>query len=153
MRLVDKGAKFLGKFNILDLTVLSLALLLIVALFANKIIPNRMLKDIRRMPKEKEVIVRVILDRERNFLARHIKAGDGQEDLENNFRARVLKVETAGPLDSPETVIVTLKLRASEDGAFLIYAGKILRPGEVFSLETKGYFLSGFVYSLEGQAK
>ena len=153
MQLIDKNGKIFGKVNILDFAVLLLVLLVVFIVAINKFFPDRVPGVIRRMPQQKEFIVKVILDKERNWLADYIKTGDGQRDLENNFMAEIIKVKKAKIADNTYSVIITLRLKANiEPGGFIVYGSNLLRPGENFVLETKGYLLKGLVYSVEESA-
>jgi len=150
MKLIDKNGKIFGKFNILDFTVLLFAVLIIFAVFFNKFYPNRGLKEIHRMPQKKEVIAKIILDRDIEWLIHHIKVGDGQRNLENTFIAKIINVKKSRIANTNDVhVIVTLKLKADlvQSGG-IIYGGNLLRLGESFVLETKDYLLKGLVYSI-----
>jgi len=153
MQLIDKNGKIFGKVSILDFAVLLLVLLVIFAVAVNKFFPNRIHRVIRRMPQQKEFVVKVILDKERNWLVNYINIGDGQRDLENNFMAEIIKVKKTKIIDNTYSVIITLRLKANiEPGGFIVYGSNLLRPGENFVLETKGYLLKGLVYSVEAFA-
>lgn len=151
MKLIDKNGKLFGMVNILDLTVLLIILLLILSLSVNKLFPSRIPKAIRRLPEKKEFLVKIIVDNDSKWMDKYIKIGDGQRDLDNNFITKIIKIEKSVVIDNIESLIITLNVKAEiYQGGFVSHGSNLLRIGEKFTLETKGYLLKGTVYSVDG---
>ncbi|MBU1727272.1 MAG: DUF4330 domain-containing protein [Candidatus Omnitrophica bacterium] len=154
MRIIDKNGRVFGKVNIIDFVLILLAVLAVFAVSVNKFMPNRAIKNIRRMPQQEDCIVKVILDKERVFLVKDIKVGDGQRDIENNFVAQITGIRKEEIPDSPDAYVVSVSIKATVDNSgFFIYGKSILRPGEVFSFETKDYLLRGIIFKVLQQEK
>ena len=149
MLLIDKEGRVFGKANILDITILMFIFLIGITLLLTIFYPRIAAKQIIRMPQQKEVFVSVLIKGERTWLARYIKTGDGQKDLENRLMAEVVGIEEFQTTNNNGVVLVELRLKANiDESSFMRYGSNLLRPGQDFVLETKGYLLKGVVYSV-----
>lgn len=150
MKFIDEKGKIFGKVNILDFTIIVFILLIVFVLVMVTFFPHRIPRAIRRMPQQKEITVKILLDKDRDWLAQYIKIGDGQRGYENNFMAEIINISKAKVVEEAERIIITLRLKANiEQGNFIVYGNNVLRLGEEFKFETKDYFLKGLVYGLE----
>lgn len=149
MHVMDREGKVLGKVNVFDLVVVALLALLVISIAADHFFPLRRKMAIMRMPVKKEWVVEIILDSQKKWMASIIKIGDGQRDLQNDYKAKITGIEMVKDPFEQEEAIVTLWLRGHVDEAgFKLYGKYVLRPGADFVLETDRYVLTGSVYSV-----
>lgn len=146
MKLIDPNGRILGRVNIADLVLMLLTLVVVAALTATALFPDRALKQIRRMPRQQEALVTIVLGKERSWLANSIVVGDGQKDLENRFTAEIIDLKKRPMGGEADAVTVTMRLKAMKDeSGLLVYGGRILRPGEEFLLETRKCLIKGLI--------
>jgi len=138
-----------AKVNILDITIILFILLIGFSLLVNKFIFRNQESAVIRMPDKKEYIVDIILKENRAWLIKHMKTGDGQKDLENNYMAKIVGIDKR-VIEGEKYNVVSIRLIADvKEGGFISYGNNILRLGEDFVLETKDYILKGVVYKVK----
>jgi hypothetical protein len=150
MHLMDREGKVFGKVNVFDLVVVAILALCVISLAADHLVPLRRRMAVVRMPVKKEFEVEMILDSQKKWMTSLIKIGDGQRDLQNDYKAKITNIEMVKDPFEQEEAVVTLWLRGHLDEAgFRLYGKYVLRPGADFALETNQYVLTGTVYSVQ----